>query len=326
MKRATTVMLACLMAGCFGTDFDPPYLVNSPRILAIGVEPPEVAFGEDVVFETLIVDADGTDLVGAEGVELRFMVCVSAKAVIDAAGLGFGSELDDNCDEGGDDLVQLEQGGDLPPGTARLPGAALLALLEDFMAPPGGGMDPPGGNAGIDPEVLMALATVIAEVGVPLRMHLEVWRDGELLLTGFKRFAIAQRADVTTNPPPPLFAIGDVTLSARDGGDPHTCVPDGGAAPVVDAEAEVTFAPDENEDWIETYPVVGLDGEVQTGEEGAYYSWFSTGGDFSESITRRPDRDVTWTAPEEPGTYPIWLVVRDGHLGTSWCRTEVVVE
>jgi hypothetical protein len=322
VKRLVVVTCAALLtSGCIEINFDPPHLVKGPRMLAIVAEPPEIAFGEDVLFEALLVDADGSNLAQAPDVELRFTACVSLAAMVRAAGFGSGG-LEDDCDEGGGDLVRLETGGDLPPGMARLRGAVFLELLEDLM---GGGTGLPGGGVPIDPQLAAALAAVIAEVGVPLRMRLEVWRDGAPLLVGFKRFAITQRAEPTTNPPPPRFAVGGVWLSAR-GDDPHRCEPEEGQAPVVDAGAQVTMSPDENEEaWLETYPAVDLDARVVTNEESAYYSWHSTAGSFSADITQRPERDVTWTAPDEPGTYPVWLVVRDGHLGTSFCRADVSV-
>lgn len=313
---------ALILGGCLSIDFDPPHLVKSPRILAMTVDPPEVAFGEDVLVETLLVDADGSDLTTAPGVELRFMVCVSLRAIVSAAGLGDGG-LTDDCGEGGDDLVRLETGGDLPPGTARLPASALLGLAEGLMG--AGGEPPPGGEQTLDPEIARTLAAAIALVGVPLRVRLEVWRDGEPILFGEKLFAITQREMPTTNPPPPRFAVGDTWLSAREG-DPHACVPEAGEAPVVEAGAEITMSPDENEEaWLESYPAIDLSAELVINEESAYYAWFSTGGAFSADITQRPDRDVTWTAPEEPGTYPVWMVVRDGHLGISFCRADVIV-
>lgn len=323
--RRVILCAALLSSGCLDINFDPPYLVKGPRILAIVAEPPEVPFGQDVLFEALLVDGDGADLAAAPGVELRFMVCMSAREVFAASGLG-GSGLEDDCRDGGEDLVRLETGGELPPGVARLPGSAFLRLLEDLMNLGGGGGGGGGDAPQLDPELAMTLARVIAEVGVPLRMQLEVWRDGELLMSGFKRFAIAQRADLTTNPPAPRFAVEQRWLSARDGGA-RRCVPeDGGEAPVVVAGSEVELAPDPDEEpWLESYPVVGLDATLLINQESAYYSWFSTGGSFSSSITQRPERDVRWTAPEEPGTYPMWLVVRDGHLGMSYCRTEITV-
>ncbi len=320
MTRLIVALSVVLSAsGCLGNNFDPPHLVKGPRILDIVAEPPEVPFGQDVYFEALTVDADGSNLATAEGVELRFMVCMSAAAIVSGAGLGFGQGLSDNCGEGGDDLVRLETGGDLPPGTARLPGTAFFRLLEDLMSMTG------EGDEMLDPQIAMTLTGIIAIVGVPLRLRLEIWRDGEQILTGFKRFAISQRTDLTTNPPPPRLAIGGVWVSARSG-DPRVCVPEEGATPIVIAATEVEITPDENEEeWIESYPVVGLDASVQINEESAYYSWFSIAGSFTSDITQRPERNVTWNAPEEPGRYPIWVVVRDGHLGSSFCRTEVEV-
>lgn len=320
-----SVALSVFLGGCLSLDFDPANVVAGPRILAIVAEPPESQLGEDVVFDALVVDEQGANLALDPDVELRFLVCVSVASIIGAAGLGSSVDLEDNCDLGGDDLVRLEQGGDLPPGSARFPGASVFALLEELMMMMGGGMDPP---PGVDPQLLQSLAAIVGQVGLPLRMRLEVWRDGEQIITGFKRFAITTRTDVTTNPPPPRFAINGVWLSAREGDDPRVCVPEEGEIPVVEAaDEEVEFAPDENDlDWVEQYPVIALDGNLQMNEESAYYSWFSTGGRFASDITAQPDRDNTWTAPEDPGVYPIWLVVRDGHLGMSYCQTEVRVE
>jgi len=320
LRSPILIAAALALSGCFGTNFDPPHVVKTPRILGISAEPPEIAFGQDVLFEALLVDEDGSDLATAPGVELRFMVCVSLRAIVSAAGLGSGGQTD-NCSEGGDDLVRLETGGDLPPGSARLPGIALLRLAEGLSM----GGEPPPGEQALDPELAQTLAAVIALVGVPLRLRLEVWRDGEPILVGTKRFAITQRAMPTTNPPPPRFRVGETWLSARDGEDPHLCAPEAEDA-IVEAGAEITITPDENEEeWIETYPAIDLSAGLVTNDESAYYSWFSTGSAFSADITQRPLREVTWTAPEEPGTYPIWLVVRDGHLGASWCRAEVTV-
>ncbi len=294
------IVTALLASGCINTNFDPPYLVKGPRILDIRAQPPEVAFGQDVVFESLLVDGDGSDLSTAPGVELRYTVCLSAKAVLDATGLGFASNLTDNCAEGGSDSVHLETGGDLPPGGARLPGSAFSQLLTGLMAA-GGAV----GDAGVGSSLASTLLEVVGQVGVPLEVHLEVRRDGAPILTGFKRFAITQRPNPTTNPPPPRFSVDGAWLNARNGSDPHDCAPEG-AMPSVQAGADITLHPDEHEDaWIESYPVFNLDGQIQTNHESAYYSWYSTGGKFSEAITQRPMRDVTWTAPDMPDTYPI---------------------
>ena len=326
--RSTAVLLAALFSlslgsGCIDANFDAPSLVKSPRILAIRAEPPELAFGEDVDFEALLLDGDGSPLAEQAGVELRWTVCLSLAEVVSAAGLGFNSGLEDTCNEGGPDLVRLDTEG-LAPNAAHLPGTEFFRLLT--MLPMGG--PPPTGPGGemLDPTLTDTLTTIIAVVGVPLRVRLEVWRDGEMILSAFKRFAITQREDPTTNPPPPRFSVAEVWLSARDGADPHRCEPEEGARPMVTAGAEVTIVPSDDEDtWLESYPVYGLDGSMLINDESAYYSWFSTAGGFDDAITQIPNSDVVWTAPDEPGVYPIWVVVRDGHLGLGWCESEVEV-
>ncbi len=323
MRRLALPLLALFAAGCLDLDFDPPHLIKEARIIGLRPEPPEAQFGEDVVFTTLIVDETGADLSEAPDVELRWTVCVSLAAIIRGAGLGAGSELDDDCREGGEDLIRLDTEG-LPPNAARLPGAEVLAVVAQLMMPgPGGPMPEP--VPGLEPGLIDSLLVVIAEVGVPLSVRLEVYRQGEQILVGFKRFAITMRADPTTNPPPPRFSLDGAFVSARDGDDPTLCVPEGDAL-TVEAGAEVALDPDDDEEaWLETYPVFNFDGVVQENEESAYYSWFVTAGSVADDITQRPNDDTTWTAPEEPGTYPLWVVVRDGHLGMSWCRVDVVV-
>jgi hypothetical protein len=185
--------------------------VQTPRTLNIIVDRPEVPVGAEVT------------------------VGMSVREILVDSGLGFGTELEDDCRDGGQYLVRLETGGELPPGTARLPGEAFLRLVEQLMQP--------------GDERLTALLRVTSEVGVPLRMRLEVWRDAAMILAGFKRFAIARREDLMTNPAVPRFAVDERWLTARGGGDPRICAPeDGGELPVVLAGSEVTLAPDPDED------------------------------------------------------------------------------
>lgn len=321
-RISIATVLLLVLPSCIDTGFDPPHLIKDPRILAIVAQPPEVAFGEDVTFELLLVDGDADTLPGEPGVELVWTSCISVAEILDAAGLGAGSGLSDTCDEGGDDLVRLQTEG-LPPNQARLPGSAFLELVAMFMG--GDPMMMPGGGD-LDPELVETLTTVVAEVGVPLTVEVEAFRDGELIAFGFKRFAITQREDPTTNPPPPRIKINQYWMNARTSGDPRVCAPEAGMTPVVEAESEVELDPDDaEEDWLETYPVFALGNEIQRNEESAFYSWFVTAGELDESVTQRPNHQAIWTAPEEPGLYPIWVVVRDGHLGMSYCRMDVEV-
>ncbi|HJL20191.1 MAG TPA: hypothetical protein RMH99_31280 [Sandaracinaceae bacterium LLY-WYZ-13_1] len=325
LRSIAAALLALFAAGCIDIDFDPPHLVKSTRMLALSATPPEVAFGEDVVFEVLVVEADGTPLPGQPGVELRWTVCVSLNEVVNALGLGSEVDLDDTCDEGGDDLVVLGSEG-LEADQARLPGEVFTRLLASFMG--GAPMMPaPDGGGDLDPELLETLGALVAEVGAPLRVQLEVYRDGVLVEKGFKRFAITQRDNPTTNPPPPRFRVGETWVSARDGGDPHVCVPEERDAVLVPMGSEVELDPDDGEEaWLEEYPVVTLGNSIQINEESAFYSWFTTAGEMSDDVTQRPLDEVTWTTPQDAGPEVLWVVVRDGHLGMSWCRVDVEVQ
>lgn len=69
---------------------------------------------------------------------------------------------------------------------------------------------------------------------------------------------------------------------------------------------------------------------VTTQRETVTVAWFTTGGSFASSSTDDPEgNDFTenvWTAPDEPGTLNIWLVLRDNRGGVSWRTLEVEVE
>ncbi len=326
MRRATAAVLGCALAasGCLELNFDPPSLLLGPRILGVRANPPEALPGEDVRFEVLAVDATGADLTSQDGVSVRWTVCLSLAQIIDAAGFGGGTGFSEECPP--EDTLVLEPDG--APGRASLPADALLAVIASIpMSPPDEPIPDPM-IPGVDPSVLSSLTTVIAEVGVPLAVRVEITGpDGAVLASAYKRFAITTRSGATLNPPAPRLTIGELVVHARRfGGDPHACVADDGALATVVAGTELTLAPDPLEDpWLETYPVFDLGGAIIENQESAYYSWFSTAGSFAPEVTQRPERDTVWTAPEEPGTYPIFVVVRDGHLGTAWCRADVVV-
>jgi len=293
MRAIAIAALLCL--GC-ANDFDPPSRVLGPRLLAVVVEPPEAAPGEDVVFRPLVASPDDAPLTLALSVDL------SARALAAGAGQTLGDQAAP---------IELPWDGQ----ESVLDGAETARAIDSLLAALG---DAPPGT----PEHVVRL--VYEEVGLPLTVQLEL-RDerGAVVLEGFKRFFLSPRAERTTNPPGPRFAIAGQWVSASS--DPFACEPEG-EAPEVRAGAAVALAPDPSDDaWLETYRALDLEGEVIESRESAFYSWYSTAGAFSFAVTRAPDREVEWTAPEEPGDYPVWLVVRDGHLGTSACRATVRV-
>lgn len=321
-----TLLLVLLASGCIEPDFEPATRVSRPRVLAIVADSPELRPGDSARVHAVLGGADGA------AVELRWSMCLGG-GTLTAGGFGgaaaFGSSgaeqfgaatADPGCDVRSAFTTPLavEDGDAIVPGACAEPSEpwrcteGIATLFAEL-----------GAASGAPPELV---ARIVDTVGVAITVHVDLYVDGELAERAFKRIAITRRDVRTTNPPPPRFAIGDVWMSARGGADPHACAPELGARPIVSGLAEVELRPDPGDDaWIETFPVVALDGELVEGTEGAYYSWFSTDGEFDPEISVAPVRDTIWLSPETPGVYPLWVVARDGHLGASACRVEVEV-
>lgn len=274
-----------LLVGC-GPDFDPPHRVEGVRLVGVIVDPPQAPPGTDVTITPLVIGP------GSERADVRLSIDLSPRALAASAG---------------QDL--FEEGEAAPIEGGVLDGARTADAMDALLWEIG---DAPTGT----PEAVVR--QVYEEVGLIANVRVEVRVDGEIEVEGFKRLGLF--ATTSANPPPPRFRIGDAWLR----GDPLACAPEA-AAPSVAAGAVVELRPDPDEGWLETFPAIDLDGRTIEGTEAAYYSWFATDGDLSFDVSRAPDPMVEWTAPEVPGTYAIWVVVRDGHLGTSFCEASIRV-
>ncbi len=327
MTRHLALILALVATGCIDPDFEPASRVSRPRVLAIVADRPEIAPGEDARLHAVVAGADDAT------VEVRYWMCLG-DGTLAAGGFGgagaFGTQgaeqfgggvPDPGCDPRNSFTTPLviEDGHAVLPGACPDPAApwqctAGIASLFSTL----------GSSSGAPPELV---ERIVDTVGVAVTVSAELWVDGALAERAFKRVALTRRASPTINPPPPRFAVGDVWMSARGGADPHDCVPERGERPVVSGLAEVRLRPDPGDvDWIDTFPVVSVEGELIEGRENAFYSWFSTAGEFDPEISVAPERDTIWLSPDVDGVYPLWVVVRDGHLGTSACRAEVEVQ
>ena len=283
MRRAAALALLCLTA-CEGPAFDEPSRVRGARVLAVIAEPPEAAPGQDVTLRVLSALAPGATV--------EWSLDASPAALASSAG-----------------QTLFERGGAEPLPDGRLDGARTQAAVDALYARIG---DAPPGT----PEHVVRL--VDEEVGLLLFATFVVRdADGALIAEGHKRVGLSPRAERTTNPPPPRVRVGERWASAR-AGDPSTCTPED--APLEARAGEtIVLAPDPDERWLETYPALDLAGRPLRGMENAYYSWFATDGRFQFSVTRAPERDVEWTAPDAPGGGSRWLRVRGGHPRRPAC-------
>lgn len=306
LARALALSLAGLSLAACTASLDPPQIVVTPRILAIVAEPPEAAPGEDVEVRAMISIPEAA----ARPLSLRWQACLDPQEVLRASGFR-GIEIPGRPDCDPQTLAEGE-----PYVVRGERTAALVEMLRAFAS-----------IAGFDVSLF---ESVLATAGLAYYVDVAVLdANGELLVSGYKRAAMTTRESPTTNPPRPTFRAGEVSI-LPDPDDPFGCVAEDGRTPAFAPRAEVVLAPIlppgfDEEPWIETFPIFDYTGGLQIASENAYYTWFATAGAISDATTRPPMRESTWTTPEETGPQTLWLVVRDGHLGQSACRLDVLV-
>ncbi len=333
--RGMLLALAALLVGC-NFNLDEPTLVQTPRILAIVADHPEAAPGQDVRLRVLAYDPMHREL------HYAFRACLDASTFLGSGGsngTGGMSATEGFCTPWTDPTTS---------DTGLLPGAFTQQLLTLVERPPPG--------VELDPRLLL---NILATAGLPIRaeVHLSVTNpEGTeaVLVSATKLVGITTRPRPTTNPPYVYFTIdGTPYFGAIDPAGSTECVPwfsapaSFVASPAEGALTPVILSPaDDPDTWEESFPIYDFSGAVRTGFEGAYYSWYSTAF-FTDAhgrhsvlhteTTQGPAhgappsavdatlRDNTWDVPREPGTYDLWLVVRDGHLGTAACHTTIEV-
>jgi hypothetical protein len=304
--RAAPPLLAlvgALLGGCI-QPLDPASIVRTPRILAIVAEPPEARPGQDVVFRAMIAIPDGA----ARPLSLRWTSCVDPERLLAASGIRVDLGPDRPCDE----AILAEDEPYVVAGERTQAAIGELRMLAGF--------------GGFNRQLVDRL---VGTVGLAYEVDVEV-RDaaGTVLVAGYKRGAITTRDPPTTNPPPPAFRLDATAIVAT--GELFRCAAEDGSIVRAAAGSQVELAPilpegAEEEPWLETFPIIDYTGGLLEGRENAYYSWFATAGSWTRETTRPPERSTVWRTPQEPGPQTLWLVVRDGHLGTSACRLEVEV-
>lgn len=297
------VLLSCasLLAACADVpDFPDPSLVDRPRVLAIVADPPEVHPGQDALISLLFA--------GAESYTVQWRACGAFDSF---GGSQYGDgEADEGC--GGSLAIDLGQG-----DTAVLPGALTQRFFDDLeLAAMVLGTALPEGT----------IERIRSSVGLPFLVEASIDTGGKQI-RAVKRVLISERAQPHQNPPPPHFRVGGIEVTAVPNAA-FICEPRDGDTLSVRADAEVELAPvvdGEIEPWVEPYQVIDLRGQLRDREETAFYSWFSTAGALQEGTTKSPLRNEIWHTPSAPGCYPLWLVVRDGHGGTSACGVDVAI-
>jgi hypothetical protein len=298
------VLATCFAAlGCI-EDLDPKSVVRGPRILDIIADRPEVNPGTSTTLRVVLAGTTGTPT-------YRWIGCLSADATRNPNSLA-------NFGEGGAFAGCFDDSGAVQPlgtnPTARFTAPPdVLTRLESASAR-FGSLLPPG-----------ALEALTRDIGITVGVAVEVTVDG-VTLKGYKRVIVSANPRPNTNPPSPRVRVNDTWVSIP-AGEGTACVPEDGSTLRAPRSRNVTLAPDSNEmRWVEPYRVLTASGQLVDRTETAFYSWYVSGGNLGRGLTQSPTRDNYWGPPDAPGPQTLWIFLRDGHGGTSWCSTRLTFE
>lgn len=305
MRRPVYALVTCALLGACNNlpKLPSPSLVDGPRVLAIIAEPPEVRPGDDATLSVLLAGFDD------EVPVLHWSACASFASTERNGQYG---DLPKSQGCGGGLALDLGEG-----PSAVLPGEVTDALFDN--------LELAGEVLGVKlPEE--TVSQLRDDVGLPLSIELDTEAGGDQL-RAIKRVLVSERPEPHTNPPPPRFSLGEAPI-VIDPADPLRCVTESGEPAQVELDTKLELAPfveGEMEPWIETYNVIDVYGQLTERDEVPSYAWFTSAGKLAESVTRAPLRNQIWHTPEVPICARLWLVVRDGHGGTSGCALSVQV-
>ena len=324
--------LALGLTGCL-EDLPKPSNIVGLRVLAIQADRPEVAPGETVRLRALVVDSLNRP------VTLHWFACVLPER---SSGF-FGGQQEAGFSGGGGysaaDVGTCTSVSVDTLGPSRFLGVGAeveLTIPADFLSPANVAVayGLPA-DAQLPPEIVAGIATV---AGVNMTVTL-VATTGDATLEAFKRVNVSLAVPQNENPTDLAFRLA---LEESGVGPP----PEGPVPPPSGGRCFVT--PDGNPPaisegrwWIDLlnvpedpvdYPVIlGGTGdnlfELVITEETYFYSFFSTHGVFQRDIIKSTGIPAVKWSLEGPfeGPVPIWIVVRDGRGGTSWCHDEMAV-
>lgn len=300
----TALLFAASSAGC-PPPFASPAIVDYPRVLAVIANEPTVEPGASVSL---------SPIVGGARTEGTFVWSLCVRPELASTGLplsSFGAfESERGCDTDGALAIAA-------PSTERTPTFIVptdlftndAALRVAF-------------GAQLSTETLRSLAdragiTAVASVA---------WTADGMTAHAFKRVLI-RRGERNTNPAPPSVRIAGRTVRASATRTDERCETDDGMGPIrVALGARTLIEPSTDESWVEEFTFLDASGNLVAQSEGSFRNWFSTSGSWDFGRSRAPDLNPTWVAPKTAGESTLWLILRDGHGGTSVCRWTMTVQ
>ena len=303
-----------IVGGCSGS-LDPRAQVTDMRVLGVRLEPPAAAPGDTIQASALVVDPTGADIT------LSWYYCPAPVSMETYFGAEFGTTEELCNDLAYPDGVFLGEGAD-----------ASFDVPDDFLDQVHAMFE--GGEAlGIDSQALDGLLLV---AGWHLQVLL-VAETSEKRTVARKRLIVSPLGGLNANPDPPSVWMRDkdesetaeVPTTTAELPPPGACLVPG--TPESVGEVNLELIPINLPEEPETYVVVTFTGEVEDREETLFFSWFSTVPSLGDPLTKSGNPDVDFDLSRVRSDHvvetadgpavPLWMVLRDGRGGTSWCSS-----
>lgn len=292
-------LIAIVLLGACGSDFDPPSLVTGLRVLAIQAEPPELSPGETTTLSILRAGPlpDGTTF--------HWDWCRKAHQT------GQSGTIDPDCvtNQTADFLVPI---GD---------GEQIQFTMPDVAYDKG--------QLGI-PDATLGLY-------LPLRLWISYPGDPAPLNQNPLKAFYRLRLHIAQNPSPPNHnpkLTGIFQEVGPDGGMTDMQLDENGAL-VAKVGSKVTLRTyvDKGSDE----PYLGLSGDpssmmLMPHTEEPRFFWFTAAGKYSEDVTGEPKPDTELDLGDSKHYAPtgqpfdIWVVVHEERGGVSWLHAQIVAQ
>ncbi len=335
-RRIFALALAATPVGaCTDTFADPTPIVTGARLLAVQTVPAEAAPGASFTLTPLYVDTNGATDPSA----VDWAICLLQKPLGEPGPINPGCFVDRSSS-----LAELGTGG-------QVSGAVDASACELF------GPDSPPPLAG-QPSARPTDADSTGGYYLPVRIKTAPDPAGDPWSVALERVS-CQPSGVTSavfsafetqyqaNANPTVASLAQRNAdgsTAPIAADPAAGSSGAAAALTVAAGARVSLQvawPDCTAVTDPTATCGGAEGyvaidpiarQLTTRREAMTASYFATGGSFTSASVGRDEADPTanvvdtWTAPSDPGTAHLWIVLRDSRGGTGWASYTVAVE
>ncbi len=314
MSARLTIPLVMLLAlAACSYDFERSSEVIDRRILAMQVEPPELAGGAAVP-DSMRARALVVDPAAPLGIaDVSWSICL-LPALSNARE---GDAQDKRCPEG-DSTFQLMS------GSASLESVALnIPVPPDVVGVLGSGQDLPTGQIQVELSVSSDHGDLVAVKAVAVNAVLPEGQEPNRnpAVKGLTLDGTDWLPDE-----PRTITYGDCPDEKKK----QVVAKDKSLVRVCEHEIEPLFDDSESQYYYDR----GRSGETELQRERLRFAWFTNEGSWRRDVTRQYDpRDPSpdnvgpkafWREPpEKTERSTIWVVVRDGRGGTSWERREV---